>query len=39
MVTDYLNEQFLNKNDLVALFAQCRTNDPFPFEIIDIVAV
>lgn len=39
MVLDFLNERFLNQNDLQALSTTCRTNDPYSFEIIDVVAM
>jgi hypothetical protein len=39
MILSYLNQQFLNPNDLVALGGQCRTNETLPFETIDIVAM
>lgn len=37
-VVSYLNENFLNRNDLQALRAQCRTNDSPSFNALEITA-
>lgn len=39
MVIGFLNQEFFLKNDLFAVGTMCRTDDPFPFEVMDVVAM